>query len=71
VADRAHVLGLLQRELAAARDVREDAYAAQLERRIAAYSRGSAADPATESTAAASPAAETTTAATRPARRKT
>ena len=48
MADRAHVLGELHRELAAARDVHADAYAAQLERRIAALSAGSADNPATE-----------------------
>ena len=54
--DRAGVLGLLQRELAAARDVHEDEYAAQLERRIAWLSQGSAANPATETTAVRRPA---------------
>lgn len=48
MADRAHVLGLLQRELAAARDVHEDGYAAELERRIAAVSQGSSVNPARE-----------------------
>lgn len=50
--DRAIVLGLLRDELAAARDVGEAAYAAELERRIATLSQGSAANPATETTAA-------------------
>jgi hypothetical protein len=56
MADRAHVLGLLQRELAAARDVHADAYAAQLEQRIARLSAGNAQNPATEKTAARRPA---------------
>jgi len=56
MADRAHVLGELQRELAAARDVRADAYATDLERRIAALSAGSGQNPATEKTAARRPA---------------
>jgi hypothetical protein len=53
---RAHVLGELQRELAAARDVRADEYAAGLEQRIARLSQGSGADPARETTAATRPA---------------
>lgn len=56
MADRARVLGELQRELAAARDAHADEYAAQLERRIASMSQGSAANPATETTAARRPA---------------
>ena len=48
MADRAHVIGLLQRELAVARDVHEDDYAAELQRRIARLSAGSAQDPARE-----------------------
>ena len=48
MADRAFVLGRLRRELAAARDVREYGYAAELEREIAALSQGSAADPRRE-----------------------
>ena len=55
MADRAHVLGLLQRELAAARDVHEERYAAQLEQEIARLSAGSPANPVRE-TAAARPA---------------
>ena len=53
MAGRAHVLGELQRELAAARDVRADAYAAELEQRIARLSAGTAANPAREKTMAA------------------
>lgn len=56
MAGRAHVLGLLQRELAAARDVHADAYAAELERRIARMSAGSTQNPAKETTAARRPA---------------
>lgn len=56
MADRAHVLGLLKRELTAARDAREDAYAAELERRIARLCAGTAANPAKETTAARRPA---------------
>lgn len=56
MADRARVLGELQRELAAARDVRADEYAAQLEQRIARLSQGAAENPATEKTAARRPA---------------
>jgi hypothetical protein len=56
LADRAFVLGRLQRELQAARDVHEDGYAAELERRIAALSQGSPGNPATETTAARRPA---------------
>jgi hypothetical protein len=52
MASRAHVLGGLQRELLAARDVHADAYAAQLEREIARLSAGSPADPARETLAA-------------------
>lgn len=52
MADRAHVLGLLQRELDAARDVHEDGYARELEQRMARLSAGSAQNPATEKTAA-------------------
>ena len=56
MADRAGVLGLLQRELAAAENVHADEYAAGLRRRIARLSQGSAANPATETTAARRPA---------------
>ena len=41
-------LALLQRELRAARDVHEDAYAARLEQEIARLSAGTAADPRRE-----------------------
>lgn len=56
MADRVRVLGLLQRELAAARDVRADAYAAELEQRIARLSAGTPGNPARETTAARRPA---------------
>jgi hypothetical protein len=67
VAIRAHVLGQLQRELRAARDVREDAYAAQIEQEIARLSQGSAGDPQRE-TAARKPAREVTRGTVRPRR---
>jgi hypothetical protein len=57
VASRAHVLGELQRELRAARDVREDAYAAQLEREIARLSAGTPDNPVRETAARPRPAA--------------
>jgi len=60
VPTRADVLAGLQRELRHALDVGEEKYASQLRAQIAAYSKGSAANPATE-----------TTAAPRPARRRT
>ena len=49
---RADTLTQLQRELWHARDAREDQYAAELERRIAALSQGSAANPAAEQASA-------------------
>lgn len=52
MAGRADVLGALQRELWHARDVRADTYAAELERRIAALSQGTAASPAIEKASA-------------------
>jgi hypothetical protein len=48
MATRGHVLGELHRELRAARDVHADAYAAELERKIARLSQGSAGNPARE-----------------------
>jgi hypothetical protein len=56
VADRAHVLGLLQRELAAAENAREVVYAARLRARIALLSAGTPDNPAAEKTAARRPA---------------
>lgn len=56
MADRAFVLGRLQHELRAARDVHADAYAAELEARIARLSAGSPDNPAAEKTAATRPA---------------
>jgi hypothetical protein len=67
VAIRAHVLGQLQRELRAARDVHADGYAAELERKIARLSQGSAGDPQRE-TAARKPAREVTRGTVRPRR---
>jgi hypothetical protein len=55
MAGRAHVIGLLQRELAAARGVHADEYAARIERRIARLSQGSAQDPAREETSRGKP----------------
>lgn len=55
MADRAYALGLLQRELAAARDVHEDGYAAELERRIARLSQGSSVNPAREVSSSGKP----------------
>ncbi len=56
MADRATVLGGLQRELRAARDVHEDGYAAQLEAEIARLSAGTAESPVRETAAARRPA---------------
>lgn len=50
MADRATVLGSLHAELRAARDVREDGYAAQIEQEIARLSQGSPGNPAQETT---------------------
>ena len=57
MADRAAVLGALQRELWHARDVGEAAYAAQLEREIGQLSAGTAANPARETLTGRRPAA--------------
>ena len=56
MADRATVLGGLRRELAAAEDVHEEQYAAELRAEIARLSQGSADNPAKETTAARRPA---------------
>lgn len=48
MATRVHVLGQLQRELRAARDVHADAYAAQLEAEIARLSVGTPDSPVRE-----------------------
>jgi hypothetical protein len=56
MADRAHVLALLQHELQAAENVGEVVYAARLRAKIALLSQGSAVNPATETTAARRPA---------------
>ena len=55
MADRAFVIGRLQRELQAAEDVHEEAYAAQLRAQIARLSAGTPDNPARE-TAAKRPA---------------
>lgn len=52
MADRAVVLAGLERELRAAVDVREDAYAVRLRREIARLSAGSRADPLRETAGA-------------------
>lgn len=54
--DRAFALGRLEQELRAAEDVREEAYAEQIRQEIARLSRGSADNPAKETTAARRPA---------------
>lgn len=51
MADRAHVLGLLQCELRAAEDAHADVYAAELRGRIALLSAGSPHNPAAETLA--------------------
>lgn len=56
MADRAVILGRLERELRAARDVHEDAYAAQLEREIARLSAGTPVHPVRETAARRRPA---------------
>lgn len=50
MATRADVLAGLQRELRHAQDIGEEKYIRQLKAQIADYSRGSAANPATETT---------------------
>ena len=56
MAARAHVLGELQRELWHARDVHEDGYAAEIERKIARLSAGTADNPVRETAARPRPA---------------
>ena len=56
MATRAHVLGELQRELRAARDVHEDGYAEQLQQQIARLSAGTPDNPVRETAARPRPA---------------
>lgn len=56
MADRAIVLGGLQRELRAAEDVHEERYAAELRREIARLSAGTPVSPVRETAAARRPA---------------
>lgn len=59
MATREHALGVLQRELRHARDVREDAYATQLEAEIRRLSQGSGDNPAREQASRPRPARRT------------